>query len=307
MYQCSSVFRAILAAAVCVMGATAVAKDAAEIVFQKDLAYAKVGDAELKYDIARPGEGNGPFPFVLCIHAGGWQLGDKRSFRDDIRALAARRYVAATINYRLTPGAKWPAQLEDVRTAVRYFRSHAVELKIDPARFGAIGDDSGGHLALMLGLVSAQDEKDKPVEQSARVQAVVNIFGPTDLREWRVNSGWVEAKIRIGFFRSSEQVFEDFLGTRDRTAQICYDASPLAHVTPDSPPILTIVGTADPLITLDQPKAFHEALKKAGVPEEMMIVEGGEHDRKSFAKDSGVDERWEAFFDKYLKGALPAK
>jgi acetyl esterase/lipase len=78
-------------------------------------------------------------------------------------------------------------------------------------------------------------------------------------------------------------------------------------VTPDSPPILTIVGTADPLITLDQPKAFHDALKKAGVPEEMMIVEGGEHDRKSFAKDSGADERWEAFFDKYLKGTPPAK
>jgi acetyl esterase/lipase len=294
-------------AMMCAISITALAKNEAEIVFQKDLVYTKIGDTGLTYDIARPGEGAGPFPVVLCIHAGGWQLGDKRSFRDDIRRLAAKGYVAATINFRVTPGAKWPAQLEDVRSAVRYFRAHAAELKIDPARFGAIGDDSGGHLAMMLGLVSAQDEKDKPIEQSTRIQAVVNIFGPTDLREWRVSSGWVEAKIRIGFFKSSEQIFEDFLGTRDRTAQICYEASPIAHVTPNAPPVLTIVGTADPLITLDQPKAFHDALKKAGVPEEMMIVEGGEHDRKSFKENSGVDPRWEAFFDKYLKAPPPAK
>ena len=306
MYRRSAIACAALAV-MCAINITALAKSEAEVVFQKDLVYAKVGDTELKYDIAKPGEGNGPFPFALCIHAGGWQLGDKRSFRDDIRRLAAKGYVAATINYRVAPGAKWPAQLEDVRAAVRYFRSHAAELKIDPARFGAVGDDSGGHLAMMLGLVSAQDEKDKPVEQSTRIQAVVNIFGPTDLREWRVNSGWVEAKIRIGFFKSSEQVFEDFLGTRDRTAQICYDASPISHVAPNAPPVLTIVGTADPLITLDQPKAFHDALKKAGVPEEMMVVEGGEHDRKSFKEDSGVDPRWEAFFDKYLKAPQPAK
>ena len=307
MYRCFPVVCAMLVAATCVVNATALAKGEAEVAFEKDAVYAKVGDTELKYDIAKPAQGNGPFPFVLCIHAGGWQLGDKRSFRDDTRRLAANGYVAATINYRVTPAAKWPAQLEDVRTAVRYFRSHAAELKVNPGRFGAIGDDSGGHLALMLGLVSAQDEKDKPVEQSTRVQAVVNIFGPTDLRDWRVSSGWVEAKIRVGFFKSSEQIFEDFLGTRDRTARICYDASPIAHVTADAPPILTIIGTADPLITLDQAKVFQEALKKAGVPEEMMVVEGGEHDRKSFKGDSGVDQRWEAFFDKYLKAPEAGK
>ena len=307
MYRSSIVFRAILAAVVWSISAVAVAKDGAEAVLEKDLVYAKAGDVELKCDIAKPVTGNGPFPFVLCFHGGGWQLGDKKSFREEIYKLAERGYAGATIEYRLAPDAKWPAQLEDARAAVRYFRSRASELKIDPGRFGAMGGDAGGHIALMLALVSAQDEKDKPLGQSSRIQAVVNYFGPTDLREWRVTSGWVETKIRVGFFKSSEQIIEDFLGTRDRSAPIYYEVSPIAHVTPGAPPILTLIGSADPLIALEQPKAFHEALKKAGVAEELMIVEGAEHDQGSFGKGDETDNRWLAFFDRYLKGALAAK
>lgn len=274
-----------------------------DIPFEKDLVYATVDKTDLKYDLAKPLEGAGPFPFVLCIHAGGWQLGDKKSFRDDIRELAARGYVAATINYRPSSKAKWPAQIEDVRSAVRYFREHAADLKIDPKRFGAVGDDAGGHLAMMLGLMGAEQEKDKPVEHSTRVQAIVNIFGPPDLREAKITSNWVAAKIFIGFGKSFEQLLADLTGTADRNAPAFYDLSPVAHVTPAAPPILTIIGTADPLITVEQITTFHEALKKAGTPEEVMVIENGEHDRKSFADDSGADERMFGFFDKHLKGA----
>ncbi len=276
-----------------------------DIPFEKDRVYATVDGTPLKYDIAEPVSGKGPFPFVLCIHAGGWQLGDKKSFRDDIRELASRGYVAATINYRMSSKAPWPAQLEDARTAVRYFREHAAELKIDPKRFGAVGDDAGGHIAMMLGLTGAEEEKDKPIEQSTRIQAVVNIFGPPDLREAKVTSSWVTAKIYIGFGKSFEQVLADLTGTTDRNAPAYYQISPVAHVTPAAPPILSIIGTADPLITVDLMKKFHDMFKKAGVPEELMVIEGGEHDRVSFKKDSGADERMYAFFDKYLK--QPAK
>jgi acetyl esterase/lipase len=196
-----------------------------EIPIGKDLVYATVGGVELKYDWAKPPAGDGPFPFVLCIHAGGWQLGDKRSFRDDLQALAGRGYVAATVNYRLMPKYRWPAQLEDARAAVRYFRSRASDLKIDPARFGAVGDDAGAHLALMLGLLGVKEEKDKPVEQSTRVQAIVSIFGPTDLREIRVTGTWVQIKIFAAFGKSLDQVLADFLGTADRAAPIYYEAS----------------------------------------------------------------------------------
>jgi acetyl esterase/lipase len=291
----------------CAGAHAAVSKQAADIAYKKDLVYATVDGIDLKYDIARPVEGNGPFPLIMCIHAGGWQLGDKKSYHDVIRELAARGYVAVTVNYRLASRAPWPAQIDDVRLAVRFFRSHAAELGMDPTRLGAIGDDSGGHLSLMLGLLGAENERGVPLEQSTRIQAVANYFGPTDLREWRVNSGWVEAKVRIGFMKSSEQVIEDFLGTRDRTAPIYLEASPISHVTPEAPPVLTVVGTADPLLSLDQPKAFHEVLRKAGVAEDLMIVEGADHDRKTVNADGKADARMYEFFDTYVKGSRPGK
>jgi acetyl esterase/lipase len=280
----------------------AFAKVGANVPIQKDLSYGKVGDVELKYDFAKPLDGKGPFPFVICLHAGGWQLGDRKSFREDIVDLAKFGYAGATVDYRLTPSSKWPAQLDDLRMAVRYFRSHAKELNIDPKRFGAMGDDAGGHLALMLALTSAEEEKGKPLEESTRLQAVVNFFGPTDLREWRVTSNWVEAKIRVGFLKSSEQIIEDFLGTRDRTAPIYVKVSPISHITPDAPPILSFIGSADPLVSPEQPKAFHEALRKAGGVGECVVVEGAEHNLDSFKKDATVDPRWRAFFAKHLKG-----
>ena len=274
---------------------------AARVTLQKDRVYATVDGVDLLYDFAVPPEGNGPFPFVLCIHAGGWQLGNKKSYRDIVKELAGRGYAAATIEYRLAPDHKWPAQLEDVQRAVEFFRANAATHKIDRARIGLVGDDAGAHLALMLALVAARDDAGKPLEQSHRVQAVVNFFAPLDLREWRVNSSWVETLIRIGFMKSSEQIIEDFLGARDRTAHIYVEVSPISHVTAGAPPILTFIGTEDPLVPVAQAQTFHAALKQAGVEEELVIVEGQDHDRENINHDDKAFERMYAFFDRHLK------
>ncbi len=278
----------------------------ADILYQKDLTYAEVASktgqtVSLKYDIAQP-DGDGPFPLVICIHAGGWQIGDKKSYRGIIQELAARGYVAVTINYRLTPDDPWPAQIEDVQRAVRYFREHAAELKIDPEHVGAIGDDSGGHLSLMLGLLAAKREPDVPIEKSCRIQAVGNYFGPTDLRQWRVNSTWLETKIRLAFLRGSEQIIEDFLGTRDRSAPIYKEVSPVTHVTPQAPAVITVIGSADPLVSPEQPQAFHAALKAVSVDEELMVVPGAEHSLASVnGQNNEANARVFAFLDKHLK------
>ena len=282
--------------------ATPTASAAPRVTLLKDRVYATVDGADLLYDFAMPPEGQGPFPFVLCIHAGGWQLGNKKSYRDIARELAGRGYTAATIEYRLTPKHKWPAQLEDVQRAVDFFRANAAAHKIDPARIGVVGDDAGAHLALMLALTAAKEDAGKPVAQSHRVQAVVNFFAPLDLREWRVNSAWVETKIRIGFMKSSEQIIEDLLGTRDRTAPIYAEVSPVSHVTAGAPPILTFIGTEDPLVPVAQAQTFHAALKQAGVEEELVMVEGQDHDRENINHDGKAFERMYAFFDKHLKG-----
>jgi len=281
--------------------ATPTASAAPRVTLLKDLVYATVDGVDLLYDFAMPPEGKGPFPFVLCIHAGGWQLGNKKSYRDIVKELAGRGYAAATIEYRRTPKHKWPTQLEDVQRAVEFFRANASTYKIDPGRIGVVGDDAGAHLALMLALTAAREDAGKPVAQSHRVQAVVNFFGPLDLREWRVNSAWVETKIRIGFFKSSEQIVIDFLGTGDRAAPIYAEVSPITHVAPGAPPILTFIGTEDPLVPVAQAEAFHAALKQAGVEEELVIVEGQDHDRENINRDGKAFERMYAFFDQHLK------
>jgi acetyl esterase/lipase len=291
-------FLALSTALVCAMPS---AHAAARATLEKDRVYATVDGVDLLYDFAVPPEGNGPFPFVLCIHAGGWQLGNKKSYRDIVKELAGRGYAAATIEYRRTPTHKWPAQLEDVQRAVDFFRANAAKYKIDPARIGVVGDDAGAHLALMLALTAAEKEAGKPVAQSHRVQAVVNFFAPLDLREWRVTSSWVETLIRIGFMKSSEQIIEDFLGTRDRTAPVYAEVSPISHVTAAAPPILTFIGTEDPLVPVAQAQTFHAALKQAGVEEELVIVEGQDHDRENINHDDKAFERMYAFFDKHLK------
>ena len=264
----------------------------------KDQAFTTVDGSQLLYDIAKPQKGSGPFPLVLCFHAGGWQLGDKKSYRDIIRQLADRGYVAATVNYRFAPQCKWPGQLEDARTALHFFRQHATQFNIDPNRVAAIGDDVGAHLALMLGLLGSRPEE--PAEN--KIQAVVNFFAPLDLRTWSISSNWLEAQILVAFRKRSETLIVDLLGTADRNAAPFKEASPVTHVSAGAPPVLTVHGTKDPIIPIEQPKAFHAALRQAGVKEDLLIVEGAEHSLASVnTPDNAGEKRMFAFLDQQLK------
>ncbi|HEX4607505.1 MAG TPA: alpha/beta hydrolase, partial [Urbifossiella sp.] len=147
-----------------------------------DLVYTKAGDDELKLDLARP-EGDGPFPAVLVIHGGGWSSGNKASNRGALAEFAKRGYVAVSPQYRFAPKHTFPAQVHDVKAAVRWLRAHKDEYKVDPDRIGAVGFSAGGHLSLMQGTAPrAGDPKSKdPVErESSRVAAVGCFFPPTD-------------------------------------------------------------------------------------------------------------------------------
>ena len=269
-----------------------------DIPIVKDQVFTTVDGSELRYDIARPLKGNGPFPLVLCFHAGGWQLGDKKSYRDIIRQLADRGFVAATVNYRFAPKCKWPGQLEDARTALHYFRKNAASFNIDPGRVAAIGDDAGAHLALMLGLMGAKPNE--PAEN--KIQAVVNFFAPLDLRTWNITSNWMEAQILLAFQKRSETIIVDLLGTADRKAPPFREASPITQVAAGAPPVLTVHGTKDPLVSVEQPKAFHEALRKAGIKEELLLVEGAEHSLASVnAPDDAGEKHMFAFLEQQLK------
>ena len=165
-----------------------------EITLEENITYGKAGDTELKLDLARPA-GNGPFPAIVFIHGGGWSGGNRQAYRAQIQEAAKRGYVAATISYRLmkydevkkettTADPIFPAQIHDAKAAIRWVRANAKKYSVDPDRIGVTGGSAGGHLSLLVGLTDSasglEGDSGNP-DQSSRVQAVVNVFGPTDM------------------------------------------------------------------------------------------------------------------------------
>ncbi len=268
---------------------------------QKDVVFGKGGDAELKLDLAQP-KGEGPFPLVVCIHGGAWQFGNRSDHHRTIRLLAKHGYVAASVQYRLTPKHPFPAQIEDVKCAVRFLRANARKYKIDPSRVGALGDSAGGHLALLLGVMDPKDGlegKGGNAEQSSKVQAVVNYYGPTDLATW-APSKFGDQMLKRGTGKDGDTLLRDLVGTADRKDPRMKTASPVSYIDARDAPVLTFQGTADPLVLPQQARLLHAALKKAGVKERLELLEGAGHgwggDRRNRSDRLALE-----FFDKHLK------
>jgi len=185
----------------------------------------------------------------------------------------------------------FPAQVHDVKAAVRWLRANAQKYHVDPQRIGAVGASAGGHLSLMLGLTDPDDglegEGGHP-EQSSRVQAVVNIFGPTDMA--------------AGYSKSSVQwIFRLFLGgTPEEAAERYKAASPTTYVTSDDPPVLTLHGDQDLLVNVEQAKILDEKMKAAGAPHTLMIFEGQGHGFQGEHLKKASDAMW-SFLDMHLK------
>ncbi len=250
-----------------------------DVILDRDVEYTVAGDVSLGLDIARPRSSRGPLPLIVCVHGGGWQLGDKGGYAHVIRDLARHGYVAASLNYRLAPKHKFPAQIEDVKEAVRYLRAHAPEYGIDPQKIGAVGDSAGGYLAVMLGLLDPKDglEGSKGnLEHAGKVQAVVNYYGGVDFRTWRLSPEGA-AIVESDFGKPFEAVIADYLGTADRNDPVMAKASPVTYADASDAPILTFHGTLDVHVPVEEAKRFHAALLAVGTRSQLEIIEGAAH------------------------------
>jgi acetyl esterase/lipase len=251
-----------------------------------DLVYGASGVRRLRLDLYRP-EGPAPpggWPTLVALHGGGWRGGSKVGYgRDLAERLVPHGLAVVSVDYTLSePGAPgWPANVADVRRALRWVGRNAGSFGIDPGRVALIGASAGGHLALAVafepegtgtggttavGAVTTRVAYRKRSDPHITVRAVIDFYGPTDLRALR--SARAEAGEPVGLL----------LGGPPAAYPDRYDAaSPVGHVTPASPPVLIVHGTDDALVPLDQSRALAGALERAGVPHRLVVVEGARH------------------------------
>jgi len=258
---------------------------------EKAIAYLPADRVE-KADLYLPEnfEDGKKYPGVLIIHGGGWTGGQRDAAREiNIgTTLASHGYVCMSIDYLLHDAKSdkicWPQNLYDCKTAVRWMRANQERLHLDAAHIGVIGGSAGGHLSCMVGVTGPSDGLDPAGpygEQSCAVNCVVDMYGPTDVENWK----------DIAALRQNRQ-----------QAPALYKAfSVLTHLDKEDPPFLILHGTADTTVPLSQSEILAAALKKQGIPYQLEIIKGAPHTFHLQPKQKDLRPLVLGFFDKYLK------
>lgn len=222
--------------------------------------YASPGGVELLLDAYVP-KLDGPLPAVLVVHGGAWRSGSKRQLAKYARDLSARGIVTFAINYRLSPKYKFPAQLDDCRSALKWIRQNADQYKVDTARIGAIGYSAGGHLVALLGVTGKPGQPNQP-ETDTRLCVVCAGGAPCEFRDIAPNN-W-----GLSFWLG---------GPPKQVPKQYKNASPMAFVSKSAPPMFFYNGTADLLVKYQQAKSMSLALKAVGVETQFVPLEGMGH------------------------------
>ena len=253
------------------------------------------GDANQRLDLVLPVPVTKTAPLIAWIHGGGWEQGSYH--QNPARAMAERGYAVASIGYRLSSQAKYPAQIEDCKAAIRWLRAHAAEYGIDPGRIGVWGASAGGHLAALLGTTAGDRRFDvgENLDQSSAVRCVIDSFGPSDFLHWGDPS-------LTAAYNTSNNALARLLGGRLADhVELARLASPVTFVNKDAAPFLIMHGADDPVVPVQQSVVLDAALRKAGVESTLIIVPDGGHGGGMF-DDAKLLYQMAAFMDIHLRG-----
>ena len=228
---------------------------------QIDVVYTQINGWNGRMDLYTNPEAKTPTPIVINIHGGGWNHGEKES-QSGFGSWFKNGYAVANVEYRLVDVAPAPAAIEDVRCALIYVYKNAKTLNIDTNKIVVMGGSSGGHLALMTGLLGNDKRFDSNCYfyGNIKVAAIINKYGVTDLAPL---AAWKSAK--------------NWLGARFNNQKFIESVSPIYYITKESPPIFIVHGDADPIVPYQQSVVLYEKLKAHNVTTEFLTIPGGNH------------------------------
>lgn len=248
---------------------------------ERDIVYAKIGTRELKLDLYLSSQPPAkPQPLIVWIHGGAWRAGTKDN--PPVVPYVARGYAAASIGYRYTQEAPFPANADDCKAALNWLRANAAKYNIDPNRIGLWGSSAGGHLVAFLGTTGTQ------------VQAVVDWYGPTLVTRMS------HFPSRMDHDSPASPESQLLGGLVQQNPDLAARANPAAFASKDDPPFLIQHGDADPLVPAEQSEILADALKAAGARVEFEIIKGGGHGGPRFQTPENL-ARVQRFFDSILR------
>lgn len=260
----------------------------------RDVTFATVGDTALLLDLYLP-EGT-PAGLIVWVHGGAWRGGSRSSV--DLKGLTARGWAIASVDYRLSPVARFPAQAHDIKAAIRYLRAHAKEHGYPADRIAIAGSSAGGHLAALVGVTNGHTELEGRVGtnpgESSDVQALVILYGASNLTTILQQSTPHGLNMRV-------PALELLLGGQpEAVPALARLASPVFHVDASDPPLLLEHGDQDPQMPINQAHELEGAYAQARRPVIFQTMHGSAHGGPAFTADSNL-----ALIDRFLRAHLP--
>ncbi len=262
----------------------------------RDLVYVEGGHEWNKLDLYLPEKAEGPLPLIIWVHGGGWQNGSKDGCPPLRAGYVAQGYAVASINYRLSGHAVFPAQIDDCKAAIRWLRAHAKEYSLDPQRFGVWGSSAGGHLVALIGTSGDVNETDvgPNMDQSSGVQAVCDYYGPTDFTVFVTTPGYESHATDAS--PEAKLIGGAVMQNKDKAARV----NPITYVSKGDPPFLIVHGDKDPTVPINQSQLLFDALKKSEVSVHFHTIHGAGHGGPGFS-GKNIDDMVSQFFAERLK------